>query len=80
MTAGTLSHARIQNAMLNAGMVKVYRDENNEATTEFKITNQDPPIFGYGDVMFDWQGQELIGEIKTMMNQRFASKRITGES
>ena len=60
MTAGTLSHARIQNAMMNAGIVKVYRDDDNEPTTEFKIRHDDPPIFGYGDVMFDWQGEELI--------------------
>ena len=75
MTAGTLSHARIQNAMLNAGIAKVYRDENNEATTEFKIINEDPPIFGYGDVMFNWQSEELIGEIKTMMNEGFEYRK-----
>ena len=75
MTAGTLSHARIQNAMMNAGIVKVYRDENNEAATEFKIKHDDPPIFGYGDVMFDWQGEELIGEIKTMMNEGFEYRK-----
>jgi CRISPR/Cas system-associated exonuclease Cas4 (RecB family) len=80
MTAGTLSHARIQNAMMNAGIVKVYRDEDNEPTTEFKIKHDDPPIFGYGDVMFDWQGEELIGEIKTMMNEGFEYRKASGKA
>ena len=36
---GTLSHARIQKAMEDAGILK---------EAEFKIVNNDPPIFGYG--------------------------------
>ena len=75
MTAGTLSHARIQNAMMNAGIVKVYRDDNNEETTEFKIRHDDPPIFGYGDVMLDWEGEEIVGEIKTMLNEGFEYRK-----
>ena len=37
MTAGTLSHARIQAAMMNSGVAKIYRNDDNEATTEFII-------------------------------------------
>ena len=80
MTAGTLSHARIQAAMIDSGVAKVYRDEDNNETTEFKITHSDPPIFGYGDVMLDWQGEELIGEIKTMMNEGFEYRKASGKA
>lgn len=75
MTAGTLSHARIQQAMMDGGVAKIYRDENNEPTTEFKIIHDDPPIFGYGDVMLDWEGEEIVGEIKTMLNEGFEYRK-----
>jgi hypothetical protein len=61
MTAGTKSHERIQEAMGNVPDFLV--------DSEFKITYSDPPIFGYGDVIVNWQGEELLGEIKTMMNE-----------
>ena len=66
MTAGTLSHGRIQTAMRDAGIL---------IDDEFKITHDDPPIFGYGDVMLDWQGEPLLGEIKTMMNEGFEYRK-----
>ena len=75
MTAGTLSHDRIQTAMMKSGVAKIYRDTNNVQTTEFTVKNDDPPIFGYGDVMLDWQGKELLGEIKTMMNEGFEYRK-----
>lgn len=80
MTAGTLSHARIQAAMIDSGVAKVYRDKDNNETTEFKISHDDPPIFGYGDVMLDWQDEELIGEIKTMMNEGFEYRKASGKA
>jgi CRISPR/Cas system-associated exonuclease Cas4 (RecB family) len=79
MSAGTLSHARIQNAMMHSGVAKIFRDENNDATTEFKIVHDDPPIFGYGDVMLNWQNEELVGEIKTMMNEGFEYRKASGK-
>jgi hypothetical protein len=75
MTAGTLSHARIQDAMINSGIAKVYRDDDNQPTTEFKIRYDDPPIFGYGDAMLDWEGEEIIGEIKTMMSEAYEYRK-----
>ena len=68
MTAGSLSHGRIQNAMRDAGIL---------IEDEFKITHNDPPIFGYGDVMLDWQGEPLLGEIKTMMNEGFEYRKAS---
>jgi CRISPR/Cas system-associated exonuclease Cas4 (RecB family) len=42
---------------------------------EFKITYQDPPIFGYGDVILNWEGEELLGEIKTAMAEGFEYRK-----
>ena len=66
MTNGTKSHERIQQAMEDAGIL---------IDSEFKITNQDPPIFGFGDVMLNWQGEELLGEIKTAMAEGFEYRK-----
>jgi CRISPR/Cas system-associated exonuclease Cas4 (RecB family) len=70
MTAGTKSHERIQQAMEDAGILK---------NSEFKITYSDPPIFGYGDVVLDWDGQDLLGEIKTMPNEGFEYRKLAGK-
>ena len=66
MTNGTKSHERIQQAMEDAGIL---------VDKEFKITYEDPPIFGFGDVILDWQGEELLGEIKTAMAEGFEYRK-----
>lgn len=71
MTAGTKSHERIQEAMGNVPDLLV--------DSEFKIINNDPPIFGYGDVMLNWEGEELLGEIKTMPNEGFEYRKLHGK-
>jgi CRISPR/Cas system-associated exonuclease Cas4 (RecB family) len=71
MTAGTKSHERIQQAMKDAGVLK---------DAEFKVTSQDPPIFGYGDVILDWGGEDLLGEIKTMPNEGFEYRKASGKA
>ena len=71
MTAGTKSHERIQEAMGNV--------PDFLAEAEFKITYSDPPIFGYGDVMLNWEGSELLGEIKTMPHDAFEYRKISGK-
>jgi CRISPR/Cas system-associated exonuclease Cas4 (RecB family) len=60
---------------MNSGIAKIYRDDNNQPTTEFKIRYDDPPIFGYGDAMLDWEGEEIVGEIKTMLNEGFEYRK-----
>lgn len=79
MSAGTLSHDRIQDAMMKSGVAKTYINDKNEKTTEFKVTHNDPPIFGYGDAMLDWEGEEIIGEIKTMMSEAFEYRKKTNK-
>lgn len=71
MTAGTKSHERIQEAMGNVPDFLV--------DSEFKITYNDPPIFGFGDVMLNWEGEELLGEIKTMPNEGFEYRKNVGK-
>lgn len=70
MTAGTKSHERIQQAMEDAGIL---------IDSEFKVVYDNPPIFGYGDVVLDWEDQELLGEIKTMPNEGFEYRKIAGK-
>lgn len=66
MNSGTLSHGRIQKAIKDAGILI---DE------EFKVISEDPPIFGYGDVLLDWNGEEIVGEIKTMSSEGFEYRK-----
>lgn len=70
MTSGTKSHERIQQAMADAGILK---------DAEFKVTWNDPPIFGFGDVILDWGGEDLLGEIKTMPHEGFEYRKASGK-
>ena len=79
MTAGTKSHDRIQQAMLDSGIAIEYLDDDNKPTTEFKVTHSDPPIFGYGDAMINWEGEEIVGEIKTMSSDAFEYHKLHGK-
>lgn len=79
MSSGTMGHERIQNAMLKSGVAVEYINDKNEKTTEFKVISNDPPIFGYGDVMFNWEGEEIVGEIKTMMSEAFEYRKKTNK-
>lgn len=86
MTSGTKSHDRIQQAMLDADVAVAYVDEDATKkagetvyTTEFKVINNDPPIFGYGDAMIKWEGEELVGEIKTMGSDAFEYHKLHGK-
>ena len=79
MTSGTKSHDRIQQAMLDSGVAIEYLDDDNKPTTEFKVTHSDPPIFGYGDAMLNWEGEEIVGEIKTMQSDAFEYHKLHGK-
>lgn len=86
MNAGTLSHDRIQQAMLDSGIAKRFLDEKHfeetgkeKDTTEFKVVNSDPPIFGWGDAMLLIDDEEVVGEIKTMKSESFEYYKNKGE-
>jgi len=84
MSSGTLSHSRIEKALLESGIVKVYKKENAqtkelEDSTEFKVISSSPPIFGYGDCMIVWNDEEIVGEIKTQNNEAFEYRKRVGK-
>ena len=79
MNAGTKSHDRIQQALLDAELAIEYLDDNEKPTTEFKVFHDDPPIFGYGDAMLKWEGEEIVGEIKTMSSDAFEYHKLHGK-
>lgn len=86
MTAGTKSHDRIQQALMDADIAQKFLDEKHfekykeeKDTTEFKVTHSDPPIFGYGDAMLNWEGEEIVGEIKTMSSDAFEYHKLHGK-
>ena len=68
MTNGIKGHERIQQAIKDAGIM---------IQDEFKITYNDPPIFGYGDALVEWDGEELLVEIKTAMQEGFEYRKKT---
>jgi CRISPR/Cas system-associated exonuclease Cas4 (RecB family) len=83
--SGTLSHDRIQDAMISADILdktmefeteRKYGKQKHPAL-EFTVKADDPPIFGYGDVMLDYKGQSILGEIKTMPNDGFEYKKAS---
>lgn len=86
MNAGTLAHDRIQQAMLDSGIAKKFLDEKyfeetgkEKDTTEFKVVNSDPPIYGWGDAMLLIDDEEVVGEIKTMKSESFEYYKNKGE-
>jgi len=66
MTNGIKGHERIQQAIKDSGIL---------VEDEFKITYEDPPIFGFGDALVDWEGEELLLEIKTAMQEGFEYRK-----
>lgn len=69
MSNGSTSHDRIQKAMENAGIL---------IEKEIKIVNDKPPIFGFCDVVLDWEGKRIPGEIKTIREEAFNYRKVSG--
>jgi CRISPR/Cas system-associated exonuclease Cas4 (RecB family) len=65
MDAGTAAGDRIAKLFERAGILNA---------SEFKIINEDPPIFGYGDLAVTWQGEQMVGEVKTTRTESFATR------
>ena len=83
-TNGTLGHERIQEAIQASGILdesmefdslpRKYNKQTHPAM-EFRVKSEDPPLDGYGDVMLNYNGERLVGEIKTMPNEGFEYKK-----
>lgn len=56
MAQGTQAHERLQKLIDSIGILK---DQEKE------IKNEYPPIRGFIDIVLDWKGEEVLGEIKT---------------
>lgn len=65
MAYGTEAHERIQ---------KLFEKTGDLVEAERKVISEDPPIFGFADLVIKWQGQEVVGEIKTTTQESFVSK------
>jgi len=84
-TQGTLGHGRIQEAIEASGLLaqdmefdpipRKYSQQTHPAM-EFRVKTDDPPFDGYGDVMIDYKGERLVGEIKTIKNEEFEYRKI----
>jgi CRISPR/Cas system-associated exonuclease Cas4 (RecB family) len=66
MDNGTAAHDRIQKVMAKTGVLKA---------TEIEITNDDPPIRGFADAIIEWNGKEVIGEIKTAKDEVYSLRQ-----
>ena len=70
MNTGTASHERLQDLFEAAGIQK---------TREQLIELDYPPVRGFMDSMFIWQGQEVPVEVKTARQEAFYSKQAAME-
>jgi len=65
MDYGTEAHARIQKLFEKTGIL---------VEAERKVISEDPPVFGFADLIVNWQGEEVVGEIKTTSQESYVSK------
>jgi len=68
MLNGTYAHERIQKIIEDTGVLK---------EVEREILSEDPPIRGFADLVLDWDGAEIIGEIKTTKTESFAHRQAS---
>lgn len=62
MMNGTYAHDRLEKIIELTGKLK---------EKEKEILCSDPPIRGFADVVLDWNGTDIIGEIKTTKEEQF---------
>lgn len=67
MSNGSYAHDRIQ---------KLFESSDILIAKEMKVTYNDPPILGYADVLVRWQGERVVGEIKTARDESFIHRRM----
>jgi CRISPR/Cas system-associated exonuclease Cas4 (RecB family) len=70
MSNGTEGHARLEQVFEDAGILEA---------KEVEIKLQDPPIRGYMDLVINWNGEKVIGEIKTTRTEAFQYRWTTGK-
>lgn len=65
MSYGTQAHDRLQKLIAGQSSDLFKVNSMKDVKTEIEITNEYPPIRGFIDLVIDWDGEEVIGEIKT---------------
>lgn len=65
MNAGSAAGERLAGVIDKAGLL---------VAAEMEVRHQDPPIFGYMDVLIDWKGEHVPGEIKTTKNETWQTR------
>jgi CRISPR/Cas system-associated exonuclease Cas4 (RecB family) len=68
MENGKQAHERIQTLLEGAGLAK---------ELEREILCDDPPIRGFADMIVDWYGTEIVGELKTVRDEVFAARQTS---
>jgi CRISPR/Cas system-associated exonuclease Cas4 (RecB family) len=68
MANGTQAHERIESLFDTLGI---------RLGNEIEILHSDPPIRGFADVEITWNGQEVIGEVKTTRSESFLVRQAT---
>lgn len=69
MANGTAAHTRIEKLFGDAGVLE---------EAEREITNQDPPIRGFVDVIVNFEGRKIVGEFKTTRQESFIHREANG--
>lgn len=68
MLNGTYAHTRLESIIEKTGVLK---------EKEREILSEDPPIRGFADLVLDWDGKEVIGEIKTTKEEQYLLKQTS---
>lgn len=68
MANGSQAHERIQSLFESSGTL---------VNKETEITLKDPPVRGFIDVMIRWQGEVIVGEIKTTREEVFMFRKAS---
>jgi CRISPR/Cas system-associated exonuclease Cas4 (RecB family) len=66
MQNGTAAHDRIQKVLKDTGRLK---------DVEIEVTYDDPPIRGFVDAVLEWEGNQVIAEIKTAKQEVYSIRQ-----
>ena len=72
MLNGTYVHDRLQTIMQKI-------PNNRIKQIEREMVNLDPPIRGFADLIVDWEGKEVIGEIKSAKDEVYSIRQAKME-
>ena len=72
---GSEAHERLQDLIKNQSSDLFKTNSMTSVQTEVEIKNEYPPIRGFIDLVIDWTGTEVIGEIKTAKQEVWDSRQ-----